>query len=297
MAASMTGYGRGAAQSGKGTATVEIKTVNSRFLELNLRSDGVTAGAEETVRRLMKEKVSRGKAYISVKFQPAADSGAVEVAVNRTLLDAYLGALKEVQKRKDVKKQKISVTDLLALPTPWLRAEVAGISEEELIPLVAEATEGAIAALKAMREREGENLTADLTARISFLREKLEILKSVQDRAAQQYGERLRTRIQTLMADTNFQTDEGRILEEIAIYSEKTDYTEEVVRFESHLKQFETALASGKEVGRKLDFLVQELNREINTMGSKANDLDVTDTVIAVKTELEKVREQVQNLE
>ncbi len=297
MIQSMTGYGRAAVTAALGTVTAEVKTVNSRFLELILKSDGVTPASEELFRNIVKEKVGRGKAYLTLKFASADDANHVKVQVNEALLDAYMDTLRSVQKKKGIRNEKLHVSDLLALPTPWLGVTREAVTDEELLPLVREAVNGAVADLLAMRGREGENLAADLLHRIDFLRQQLDILKSVQDRAAQQYGDRLRTRIKALMEDTGFEADEGRILEEIAIYSEKTDYTEEVVRFGSHLTQFEEALKKGGPVGRKLDFLVQELNREINTMGSKANDLGVTDCVIAVKTELEKIREQVQNVE
>lgn len=297
MIQSMTGYGRASVTAALGTVTAEVKTVNSRFLELIMKSEGTSPAAEEVFRNVVKEKVGRGKAYLTLKFVPSEEGGHVKVQVNESLLDAYMDTLRRVQKKKGIRSEKIHVADLLTLPMPWLRVTSEAVTDEELLPLVRNAAVGAVTDLLSMRGREGENLAADLTRRIAFLRSQLDVLKSVQDRAAKQYGERIRARIQTLMKDTGFEADEGRILEEIAMYSEKTDYTEEVVRFGSHLTQFEEALQKGGPVGRKLDFLVQELNREINTMGSKANDLGVTDCVISVKTELEKIREQVQNVE
>lgn len=297
MVQSMTGYGRASVTGAVGTVTAEVKTVNSRFLEFLAKSDGLSPAAEEVFRNAVKSAISRGKVYLTLKFAAADDSGHVHVTVNEPLLGAYVETLRGVQKRKGIKTEKIRIHDLLSLPAPWLRVTADSISDEELLPLVKEAAKGAVDELISMREKEGETLAADLLRRLSFLHEQLDILKSVQDRAAKQYGERLRARIRSLMEDTGFEADEGRILEEIAIFSEKTDYTEEVVRFGSHLVQFEESLSKGGPVGRKLDFLVQELNREINTMGSKAGDIGVTDCVIAVKTELEKVREQVQNLE
>jgi len=217
--------------------------------------------------------------------------------VDEDLLKAYLEAVGPVRKMAGVDKNKPTVADLLNLPAPWLKVEKEEISEEELLPVVKEAVNAALAGMGEMRLREGANLAEDLKKRIAFLREKLSFLKQNQDRVAADYAARLRQRIQKVMNDVNFKTDEGRILQEIAIYSEKTDFTEETVRFGSHLDQFEAALASDKPIGRKLDFLLQELNREINTTASKANDIDIVDCVIMVKTELEKIREQVQNIE
>ena len=148
-----------------------------------------------------------------------------------------------------------------------------------------------------MRQREGHNLKVDLKQRLAFLREKLAFLLSRQDLAAKAYEERLRQRMEKILEQMNFEVDEGRILEEVALFSEKTDYTEEVVRFASHLDQFDAMLESEEPIGRKLDFLLQEINREASTTASKASDAEVIDTVIQIKTELEKIREQVQNIE
>ena len=148
-----------------------------------------------------------------------------------------------------------------------------------------------------MREREGNNLKVDLKKRLAFLREKLAFLISRQDLETKAYEERLRLRMTKILGAMGVELDETRLLEEVAIYSEKTDYTEEVVRFGSHLDQFEQMLDSSEPVGRKLDFLLQEINREVNTTASKASDTEVIDCVITIKTELEKIREQVQNIE
>lgn len=297
MIESMTGYGRFSAASAAGTVTAEIKTVNSRFLELNFRCDGVSAAGEDAARQKIKESISRGKAYISLSFNRSKGGKPVRAALNAPLLEEQIRVLREAQSLPGVKKEKLRVADLLALPAPWIELSQETISEEEAAELAGKAMEGAIAELKAMRRREGAALAEDLKARIEFLRGKLSVLKDNQEAAAAQYEERLRERIRTLLEGTGFAPDEGRILEEVAVFAEKTDYTEELVRFESHLTQFTEAIEGSGPAGRKLDFLLQEINREVNTMASKANDLTVVDTVIAVKAELEKVREQVQNLE
>lgn len=297
MATSMTGYGRSTAAGAAGTASVEIKTVNSRFLELNFRSDGVSPAMEELVRQMVKQTISRGKASITLKFVPADDSQPVRVTVNEPLLAAQTEALRAAQSRPGIRHQKLTAADLLALPAPWMRVSCDPVSDEAVAPLMRQAAEEALASLSAMRLREGKNLAADLEHRMAFLQGRLGFLKDKQSLIAAQYEERLRGRIQSLLDKAGLSADEGRILEEVAVYAEKTDYTEELVRFESHLGQFSAALAGDGPVGRQLDFLLQEINREINTMASKANDLEVVDCVILMKTELEKIREQVQNLE
>lgn len=199
--------------------------------------------------------------------------------------------------KDEIRCRKPSVSDLLSLPTPFLHVAIESITDEELISLAREAVFAALAGVNEMRRREGENLAADLNKRIDLLREKLLYLKSKQNIIVEDYEKRLRSRMIKLLEDSGNAWDETRLLQEVAVYSEKTDYTEELTRFESHLNQFAVALDSTEPIGRKLDFLLQEINREINTTASKANDISVIDCVIIIKTELEKIREQVQNIE
>ncbi len=294
---SMTGFGRGTGEGAIGTVTAEIKAVNSRFLEINIRSDHFSGALEEAARQLLKQSITRGKLNVFLSFTPAQAGNTTKVSINEGLLAAYLDALEKVQDLKHVKKGKISVSDLLAMPETFLTVTKEDISDEDMMPLVQGAVEKAIASLLDMRAREGENLKTDLLSRLTFLRTQLTFLISKQDAAAKEYEERLRQRMEKLLETMGVEIDEGRILEEVAIYSEKTDYTEEVVRFASHLDQFEHMLQSEEPVGRKLDFLLQEINREANTTASKASDREVIDTVIVIKTELEKIREQIQNIE
>lgn len=199
--------------------------------------------------------------------------------------------------KDEIRCRKPSVSDLLSLPTPFLHVAIESITDEELISLAREAVFAALAGVNEMRRREGENLAADLNKRIDLLREKLLYLKSKQNIIVEDYEKRFRSRMIKLLEDSGNAWDETRLLQEVAVYSEKTDYTEELTRFESHLNQFAAALDSTEPIGRKLDFLLQEINREINTTASKANDISVIDCVIIIKTELEKIREQVQNIE
>ncbi len=293
---SMTGFGRGTGESALGIVTAEIKAVNSRFLEINIRSDHFPGVLEETARQMIKETISRGKLNISLSFTPAAGGKEMEVHLNEPLLDAYIAALVQVSKKKRV-KGRIGISDLLAMPESFVSVQKKEMTEDELLPMVQQAMTEALHSLEEMRQREGNNLKADLKKRIAFLREKLNFMVSRQDLAAKAYAERLHQRMTDLLKKMNLETDESRIMEEVAIFSEKTDYTEEVVRFGSHLDQFEHMLDSNEPIGRKLDFLLQEINREVNTTASKASDTEVIDCVITVKTELEKIREQVQNIE
>ena len=268
---SMTGFGHGTATGTKGIVTAEIKTVNNRFLELNIRNDNFSAAAEESIKSLIKEQV--------------------HVSLDEDLLSAYLDVFHMLRHKDGIRCRKPSVSDLLSLPAPFLHVAIESITDEELISLAREAVSAALAGVNEMRRREGENLAADLNKRIDLLREKLLYLKSKQNIIVEDYEKRLRSRMIKLLEDSGNAWDETRLLQEVA------DYTEELTRFESHLNQFAAALDSTEPIGRKLDFLLQEINREINTTASKANDISVIDCVIIIKTELEKIREQVQNIE
>ncbi len=296
MIASMTGYGRAVAVSDMGTMTAEIKSVNSRFLELQIRGD-IPVACENAARAVVKRHLARGKVNLALTFSADGAGRQVSVTVNQSLLSAYTAALGEVASLKGVKKEKIKLRDLLALPTPFLQVTETAVDETLLLELAEEATEKAVAALVAMRETEGANLAADLSARLDFLSAKIQELNASQNDVSARYAVRLRERMKKILADIGASPDEARLLQEVAVYAEKTDYTEEIVRFESHIAQFRDILKTGGEVGRRLDFLLQELNREVNTLGSKAGECEVINEVLTLKTELEKIREQVQNLE
>lgn len=294
---SMTGFGHGTATGTKGIVTAEIKTVNNRFLELNIRTDHFSAAAEESIKSLIKEQVHWGKIYVNLIFTSDGSRKNIHVSLDEDLLSAYLDVFHMLRHKDGIRCRKPSVSDLLSLPAPFLHVAIESITDEELISLAREAVSAALAEVNEMRRREGENLAADLNKRIDLLKEKLLYLKSKQNIIVEDYEKRLRSRMIKLLEDSGNAWDETRLLQEVAVYSEKTDYTEELTRFESHLNQFAAALDSTEPIGRKLDFLLQEINREINTTASKANDISVIDCVIIIKTELEKIREQVQNIE
>lgn len=293
----MTGFGCGNAANEKGAFTVEIKAVNSRFLEINMKGNYVSPELENYVKKLIKEKVQRGKLYVSLSFAPAENGQDTNVTIDRNLLQSYMIALNEIRHMDGIKNNKVTISDLLSLPDPFLHVSTKPMSDSELQPLLEEALIMALNQLDDMRVKEGSNLASDLQKRIEFLYGKLDVLKSMQDKVVDDYKTRLQERIIDMLKKVDAEIDESRLLQEVAIYSEKTDFTEELVRLESHLKQFADTFNHKEPVGRRLDFLLQEMNREINTTASKANDIKVIDCVIIVKTELEKMREQVQNIE
>lgn len=294
---SMTGFGCGNAANEKGAFTVEIKAVNSRFLEINMKGNYVSPELENYVKKLIKEKVQRGKLYVSLSFAPAENGQDTNVTIDRNLLQSYMIALNEIRHMDGIKNNKVTISDLLSLPDSFLHVSTKPMPDSELQPLLEEALIMALNQLDDMRVKEGSNLASDLQKRIEFLYGKLDVLKSMQDKVVDDYKTRLQERIIDMLKKVDADIDESRLLQEVAIYSEKTDFTEELVRLESHLKQFSDTFNHKEPVGRRLDFLLQEMNREINTTASKANDIKVIDCVIIVKTELEKMREQVQNIE
>ena len=293
----MTGFGCGNAANEKGAFTVEIKAVNSRFLEINMKGNYVSPELENYVKKLIKEKVQRGKLYVSLSFAPAENGQDTNVTIDRNLLQSYMIALNEIRHMDGIKNNKVTISDLLSLPDSFLHVSTKPMPDSELQPLLEEALIMALNQLDDMRVKEGSNLASDLQKRIEFLYGKLDVLKSMQDKVVDDYKTRLQERIIDMLKKVDADIDESRLLQEVVIYSEKTDFTEELVRLESHLKQFSDTFNHKEPVGRRLDFLLQEMNREINTTASKANDIKVIDCVIIVKTELEKMREQVQNIE
>ena len=297
MIKSMTGFGQSAVTGAKGVMTAEIKAINSRFLEINMRTGQISATMEDHIRKLIKNQVKRGKVYVNLSFEALAGNDHIHVSIDKDLLTAYLNTLREVRKLKCIKNNKLEIKDLLALPEPFLHVEKDTVTDEELIPMAERAVGEALSGLNDMRLKEGLQLSADIKGRIHLLQEKLKFLEGKQDQIVFDYETRLRTKMKKLWEDVHGQVEEDRFLQEVAIYAEKTDFTEEIVRFKSHLVQFESALSSMEPVGRKLDFLIQEIQREVNTTASKANDMDVINCVIIIKTELEKIREQVQNIE
>ena len=234
----MTGFGCGNAANEKGAFIVEIKAVNSRFLEINMKGNYVSSELENYVKKLIKEKVQRGKLYVSLSFAPAENGQDTNVTIDRNLLQSYMIALNEIRHMDGIKNNKVTISDLLSLPDSFLHVSTKPMSDSELQPLLEEALIMALNKLDDMRVKEGSNLASDLQKRIEFLYGKLDMLKSMQDKVVDDYKTRLQERIIDMLKKVGAEVDESRLLQEVAIYSEKTDFTEELVRLESHLKQF-----------------------------------------------------------
>jgi uncharacterized protein (TIGR00255 family) len=292
MVRSMTGFGRGEVTGDLGRIVVEMKAVNHRFSEVVFRMPRQFNALEDQARKLIQGRVSRGRIDVFVSWQAAAKARGVQV--DKELAIAYYNALIELG-REIGSKSELSLDTLAKLPDV-LKVEEGEVTAEELWPAFEAATAQAVENLLAMREREGEALAADLLARADRL---AEIRTAVLERAPQvveEYRQKLTKRLEDLLGQATM-VDPQRLAQEVAVFADRSDITEELQRLVSHLAQFRDAFTGGEAVGRKLDFLVQEIGREINTIGSKANDAVITAQVVEAKSELEKIREQVQNIE
>lgn len=288
----MTGYGRGEASIEGRRFTVELKSVNNRFCEVFLRQPRSLAPIEDKIKRSIQDKVTRGRVdgYISIE-----ETGEITpaVKVDKELAVAYHKSMEELVETLSL-KDKITIKDLISLPNV-ISLEQPEENIELWYPAIQEAAEQALQGLLAMRQTEGERLKADILNRAAIIKQLTEQISTRAPLVVQEYRDKLSQRLSEWL--DNGIIDETRLAAEMAIFADRADISEEIVRLSSHLLQLDQILSEGGSVGRKLDFLVQEMNREINTIGSKANDLSITNAVVNAKSELEKIREQVQNIE
>ena len=289
---SMTGYGRGEHEGAGKRFTVEMRSVNHRFAEVVFRQPKQLAPLEDRARKLMLETVSRGRVDVFISLEEQGE-GAKVVKVDKALALAYYNALKEMA--EVVGSPEVVDYTLIPRYPDVITVERAEDDLEELWAVYKGALEKALQQLVIMRGKEGEKLKQDLLQRALNIEN---WTKDISERAplvVNEYREKLLQRIQSYLADINL--DEARLATEVAIFADRCSIAEELVRLASHLEQLRQSLELSEPVGRKLDFLVQEMNREANTIGSKANDLTITNLVVNIKSEIEKIREQVQNVE
>ncbi|AHF07659.1 YicC/YloC family endoribonuclease [Desulfitobacterium metallireducens] len=293
MANSMTGFGRGE-DSGYGYHfTVELKSVNHRFFEASVRLPRNMVSFEERIRKFLQEKIQRGRIDVFINVKETEEKKRL-VKVDKDLALSYDKTLKELALALET-AYETDIYRLTALP------EVLAVEDEEMnLDLLWETLNGAVSqallGFMEMRKIEGEKLAEDLLKRLDTISNEKDQISSLSESMVPDYQNRLRERIQLLLGE-NSVVDEARLANEVAIFADRVSITEELVRLQSHLDQARQTLRSSEPVGRKLDFLVQEMNREINTIGSKANNVRIAQHVVEVKSELEKIREQVQNLE
>lgn len=288
---SMTGYGRGQAEKEGRALTIEVKSVNHRFLDVNLRLPRGLLFLEDPIRRALAERLGRGHVDVFLTYVNTRED-AREVVINTSILNAYINALSGISDLVDYRDDR-SLMAVSALP------DVLAISEKEedqetLCALALQALHAALDALVHMREREGAALGRDVAGRLERLRALAGQMAERAPEVVMDYRTRLQARIEELL---ELPPDPQRIAQEVAIMADRAAIDEELVRLQCHIEQFENALLAEEPIGRKLDFLVQELHREINTVGSKASDLQIGTWVVDGKAEVEKIREQVQNIE
>ena len=292
MVKSMTGFGRAKEQINGLDITIEIKSVNHKYFEFSARMPRVYAFLEEKIKQVLASSISRGKIEVSVSIEDNTENATV-VEINREYADAYIAALNKLSKEYKIKNDiKVSsfvgLNDMFKVKKNVLEDQVI---ENTVLTVLAKAVESFIE----MRTIEGERLVNDVKGRLDFILDKVEFVEKRSPETVKIYRERIEQKIKELLGDTTI--DQQRILTEVAIFADKVAVAEETVRLRSHIKQFEDLLSSDLPVGRKLDFIVQEMNRETNTIGSKAQDIEIAHTVVDIKSEIEKIREQIQNME
>ena len=289
---SMTGYGRARQLIGNKEITVEIRSVNHRFLEYSSRVPRAYAHLEEKLKNLIKGSVSRGKVDVSLSIQTVGGTD-TQVVINHDLARSYLQALRSLAEDLQIKND-ITVSQMARFSDIFSVIRVEE-NEEEIWQAVEQVAREAVDNFVAMRLTEGEKMKQDLLYRLELIEQMVAKVEELSPKTVETYRNRLYARLQEVLQNNT--VDQQRVLTEAAIFAEKIAVAEETVRLGSHVHQFRQILSSSEPVGRKLDFLVQEFNREANTIGSKAQDLEVARIVVDLKAEIEKIREQIQNIE
>lgn len=292
MIKSMTGFGRGHAVLGGRDITVEIRSVNHRYYEFSCRLPRAYSFAEERLKALLQGRISRGKVEVSVSVQNVT-AVSERITANKEVIAEYVTALREVGGELGL-KDDLTLSSVLRFPDAFTVVKEEA-DEEQMWADLETVTEEALSAFIKMRETEGERMRADIAGRLDVIERNVDFIEERSPAIVTAYRKRLYDKMCEVLDGKG--VDENRILLEAGIFSEKTAVDEETVRLRSHIGQFREMLGSSEPIGRKLDFLVQEMNRETNTIGSKVQDIEVTRVVVDQKSEIEKIREQIQNIE
>lgn len=292
MIKSMTGFGRASKETDGYVITVELKSVNHRYFEFNCRLPRQYGFAEEKLKSYINSRVSRGKVDCFLTVE-ALNTDNAEVVVNHTLASAYVQALKELSAEYGLKED--FGTTAVSRFSDVLILKKAEEDEEKLWGYIQDVAAEAVDKFIAMREIEGAKMKDDISSRGKYILDCVSFIEQRSPETVKEYNDKLVERVHDLLGDVSL--DEGRILQEVAVFADKVAVAEETVRLRSHIDQLESFLNSAEPVGRKMDFLVQEINREANTIGSKASNVDIARKVVDIKAEIEKIREQIQNIE
>lgn len=288
----MTGYGRAVKTFDNREVTVELKAVNHRFFEFTARAPRQYAFVEERLKKLFSAEINRGKveAFVSVTSVGAPDE---TVEANLEVIESYVTALRNIQYKVGA-VDDLALSHLLKIPEAFTVKKVEE-DEEQLWGEISQTANEALAAFVSMRQTEGEKLRADILLKLDEIEADVNKVEKRSPEVTAAYRDRLYSKLRELLEDKNI--DEQRILTEAAIFADKTAVDEETVRLKSHISQYREILAKNGPIGKQLDFLIQEFNREVNTIGSKCNDLEITKIVLEMKNAVEKIREQIQNIE
>lgn len=289
---SMTGYGSAKGSVEGQEITVELKSVNNRYLDCSVRLPRNFLFADDTVKQAVSAGVSRGKVDVFVSAQASQDSGTV-VSVNEELARGYRDAVARIAETLGL-ESGLNAFSLARFPDV-LTVERRELDKDKAAAALSEITAKAVEEFNAMREREGERLRRDMLGKLETIEGLVSVVEERSPQTVKEYRERLEARLRDILADRSL--DEQRVITEAAIFADRTAVDEETVRLRSHIAQFRTMLEEGSPIGRKMDFLVQEFNRESNTIGSKCSDASLAKVVVDLKSEIEKIREQLQNVE
>lgn len=291
---SMTGFGSSFGEANGLMCTVEIKSVNSRFFDLTIRCNQDINPYEHSIRQLLSSVLDRGKVEVSISLQNT-ESRPKSISINRVLKKQIQNLLVNEGFYKDI--DEVPLQDIMSISKDWVHIEDDTIDEKNLGCLIEDVCKRALEQLVDMRSREGKILQEDLEKRLHRISQIHKEIDNHKEAALIGYKTHLANKLAKALEGFDIEVEKERFLQEVTIVADKTDITEEIVRFGSHVVQLKNTLADLNPIGRKLDFLLQEMNREVNTMGSKGANLAITERVVQLKCELEKVREQVQNIE
>lgn len=292
MIKSMTGFGRSKYENEEREYTVEIKSVNNRYSDISIKMPRNLSSLEEKIKKQITTAISRGKIDVFITFINNSEKGK-DIKINTELAKMYIKELKQLAKEGEI-IDNINVTEVIRLPEV-LNISLENDDEELILSELTVCTKTAIDSFIAMRETEGLKIKEDLQNRINIISKKIDKINSISTGLVEEYVVKLEKRINDILKTSV--VDETRLAQEIVIYSDKCSIEEEITRLRSHILQFTNLLETSGPIGKKLDFLVQEMNRETNTIGSKANSLEITNLVVDLKTEIENIREQIQNIE
>ena len=292
MIKSMTGFGRSKYENEEREYTVEIKSVNNRYSDISIKMPRNLSSLEEKIKKQITTAISRGKIDVFITFINNSEKGK-DIKINTELAKMYIKELKQLAQEGEI-IDNINVTEVIRLPEV-LNISLENDDEELILSELTVCTKNAIDSFIAMRETEGLKIKEDLQNRINIISKKIDKINSISTGLVEEYVVKLEKRINDILKTSV--VDETRLAQEIVIYSDKCSIEEEITRLRSHILQFTNLLETSGPIGKKLDFLVQEMNRETNTIGSKANSLEITNLVVDLKTEIENIREQIQNIE